>query len=86
MNTRLAKKIQKQINPPEAIDKISAYWDRYNRAWLYSQRLYRRLLRKMRKEGRYIWFDTELNRIRVGLNAKNHDNGVRAWGIQYDSF
>ena len=24
--------------------------------------------------------------VRVGLNAKYHDNGVMAWGIQYDNF
>lgn len=39
MKARLAKKIQKQVSPHEVNDKNRSYWDRYNRAWLYSQRL-----------------------------------------------
>lgn len=63
MNARLAKKIQKQVSPSEVNDKNRSYWDRYNRAWFYSQRLYRRLIRKMRKEGRVVWSDTELDKL-----------------------
>lgn len=63
MKARLAKKIQKQVSPPEVNDKNRSYWDRYNRAWLYSQRLYRRLIRKMRKDGKIVWSDTELDKL-----------------------
>lgn len=63
MKTRLAKKIQKQVTPYEANDKNRSYRDRYNRAWIYSQRLYRRLIRKMRKEGKFVWSDTELDKL-----------------------
>lgn len=63
MKARLAKKIQKQVTPPEISDKNRSYRDRYNRAWLYSQCLYRRLIRKMRKEGKIVWSDTELDKL-----------------------
>ncbi|MCM0314284.1 hypothetical protein [Bacteroides fragilis] len=63
MNIRQANKIQKQVSPSEINNKSRAYWDRYNRSWLYSQRLYRRLIRKKRKEGKFLWSDTELNKL-----------------------
>lgn len=63
MKARLAKKIQKQVIPSEISNKSRSYWDRYNRAWFYSQRLYRRLFRKMRKDGRIVWSDTELDKL-----------------------
>ncbi len=63
MKARLAKKIQKQVTPSEIRNKNRSYWDRYNRAWFYSQRLYRRLFRKMRKDGRIVWSDTELDKL-----------------------
>lgn len=63
MKARLAEKIQKQVTPFEISNKSRSYWDRYNRAWIYSQRLYRRLIRKRRKEGKIIWSDTELDKL-----------------------
>lgn len=64
MKARIAKKIQKQVTPPEINDKNRSYWDRYNRAWLYAQRLYRRLLRKKREDGKLAsWSDAEIDKL-----------------------
>lgn len=63
MKARLAKKIQKQLTPSEISDKCKSFWNRYNRAWFYSQRLYRRLIKKMKKEGKCVSFDKELDQL-----------------------
>lgn len=64
MKIRIAKKIQKQKRPPEISNKNRSYWDRYNRSWLYIMRLYRRLIRKKKREGKMvIWSDEELNKL-----------------------
>lgn len=63
MNIRQSKKIQNQVSPSETNKKNRAYWNRYNRAWIYNQRLDRRAIRKMRKEGRFVWSDTELDKL-----------------------
>lgn len=63
MKVRLCKKVFKEIPPSKISNKSRSYWDRYNRAWLYIQRLNRRLLRKRRKEGKLIIYDPELDRL-----------------------
>lgn len=63
MKARLARKVFKEIPPSEISNKSRSYWDRYNRAWIYIQRLYRRLLRKRRKEGKLIIYDPKLDRF-----------------------
>lgn len=63
MKARLAKKIQKQKIPPETDDRNRSYRYRYNRAWLYSQRLYRKLLQRRRKDGRLVWTGIELDKV-----------------------
>lgn len=63
MKVRIARKVFKEIPPSEIKDKSRTYWDRYNRAWIYIQRLHRRLLRKRRKEGKLIVYDQELDKL-----------------------
>lgn len=52
MRARQANKIQKQVSPPETSNKWRKYWEKYKRSQVYSDKLYRRLFRKMKKEGR----------------------------------
>lgn len=63
MKARIAKKIIKQVTPKEINLKSSVYWFRYNKSYIYTQRLYRKLIKKRRKERKIIWEDEELNKL-----------------------
>ena len=50
MKIRQMNKILNTERPPETSRSVSAYQYRYNRAWIYFNKISRKRLRKMRKE------------------------------------
>lgn len=56
MKIRQMNKILKTERPPETNRHVSAYQYRYNRAWIYFNKISRKRLRKRRKEGNLmVW-------------------------------
>lgn len=51
MKVRQMNKILDAKRPLETSRYVSAFWYRYNKAWIYFNRISRKRLRKMRKKG-----------------------------------
>lgn len=54
MKVRQMNKILNADRPLETRRYVSVFWYRYNKAWIYFNRISRKRLRKMRKKGNLI--------------------------------
>lgn len=63
MKIRQALKIRNQTSPPELHPKCRIWWDRYHRALIYSERLSRRRIRKMKSNGHTFISDEDIDEL-----------------------
>lgn len=67
MKIRQASKIRNQIPPPELHPKSRIWWDKYHRALIYSERLSRRRIRKMKSEGHIFISNEDIDELCNGI-------------------
>lgn len=63
MRMRQALKIRNQTSPPELHSKCKIWWDRYHKAVIYSERLSRRKMRKMKSKGHILISDEDIEEL-----------------------
>ena len=74
MNARQANKIMKQDSPRETDSRSRTYWNRYYTADYYIGRLYRRLFRKLRKNGREFLSNEQIDEC---INAVYNEEKIK---------
>lgn len=74
MNVRQAIKILKQDRPRETHPKNRVWWNRYNRAFNYTQKLYNHKFSKIRKErnGVQLLSECEVDNIIDEIKSKTY--------------
>lgn len=95
MRARQANKIPDTERPMETGRHAPAFWYRYNRAWIYQNRISRKRLRKLRKKGHGILPAEEIDKLvasaacekkKDGMKHKNDEpelqNNIRKWRQQ----